>query len=194
MAALEHWRYGDPVEVLAREQEANSDGARQVIDPFGTVIQIRTPRNRRMRQMDFRSRVPTALHERLEGWGELMRDRRIPESSPTAKICRTLAIMGGQPDPVDVVRRQPTGASIADAERIEAAWRGQLLTMREKTLLAGYYCYSVRPAKLCRGLAMTYREFDPSMLRAVMAIGALIGDANARLDFHARARENAATI
>lgn len=186
MSARERWEYSDPATVLERKQEvAERAGEIRVIDPFGKLVTIKNTGPRPRREVDFRLRVSLTLHERLERWGEIMRERRRPDISMTGKVCHRLAVLAGVVR--DEWKQPPTGAEVSDATLVEAAWRGEPLPMKDKVMLAGYYCYGVHPSALCRAAAIPYRQFDPLMFHAVTSIGNI-------LDVRARARDNRSTI
>lgn len=186
MSARERWEYSDPAAVLERKEAASARaGEVKVIDPFGKLVTIKQSGPRPHREIDFRLRVSPALHERLERWGEIMRERRRPDISMTGKVCHHLAVLAGKAR--QEWRQPPTGAEVSDATLVEAAWRGEPLPMKDKVMLAGYYCYGVHPSALCRAAAIPYRQFDPLMFHAVTSIGNI-------LDYRAKARNNRSTI
>lgn len=158
--ALDWHMYQDPALVLERKQEAQAKGgrAKQNMEALfgGNLTDDR---------IDFRLRIPAGLDERLENWGWLSRDRKRPGISQTGKICHRLAVLAGAYKHDDV-KAPPTAAQLQDAQLIERAWRQDLLPMKQKMLLAGYYVYRLDPRKICRAAAIRYREFDESMYRA----------------------------
>lgn len=119
---------------------------------------------------DFRCRIPAALNEDLELWGRCAgARRRRSRPSMTYVVCQRLAEASGV-----VTRQEPGGLLGIDCRRadlVERAWARAVLTMVEKTLLAGYYVYRVRPEVLCRVLGVPLREFDDRMASAACALG-----------------------
>lgn len=120
-------------------------------------------------RIDYRLRIPADLDARLDNWGWLSRDKKQPGISQTGKICHRLAVLAGAYK-YDEASAPPTAAQIRDAHLFERAWRNDLLPMKQKMLLAGYYVYRIRPDKLCRAAAIRYSEFDQHMFKACTMI------------------------
>lgn len=116
-------------------------------------------------RIDYRLRIPADLDARLDNWGWLSRDKKRPGISQTGKICHRLALLAGAYK-FDDGHAPPSDAQIRDSHLIERAWRNELLPMKQKMLLAGYYVYRVRPQLLCRAASLRYRDFDAEMFKA----------------------------
>lgn len=157
------WQMMDPMLVLQDKQERER---RQEMKRAAAIDNLKAlfgePVNDPDR-IDFRFRISTELNDRLENWGRLSRVPSAPGLSMTGIICHRLAVHAGAykydgPLP-------PTDDEKADALLIERAWRGQM-PMKQKTLLAGYYVYRVRPERLVRVVSIRLREFDQQMFIA----------------------------
>ncbi|WP_141218165.1 hypothetical protein [Bordetella genomosp. 11] len=163
MSWAERWERGDPAKVLERKQEM------QARRPSKEAALARIERlfagEDMAREMDFRTKIGPELHERLENWGWVMRDKITPGTSPTAKICHQLAVMAGKYKP-EHHSEPPTRAQTADAAEIEQAWRNELMPMKAKMMLAGYYTYRLHPHRVCRAAAIRFADFDAEMGRA----------------------------
>lgn len=165
--ALDSHLYRDPMLIVQERQERDrKKRARQ--ESRGGIEAFSGDDVQDPDRLDFRFRISTQLNDRLENWGWLSRDRKPQGVSMTGIICHRLAQHAGAykydgPLP-------PTDEQRADALLIERAWRNSLLPMRQKTLLAGYYVYRVRPEKLARIIPVRLREFDSEMYRACTMI------------------------
>lgn len=157
--ALDSHLYRDPYLILQDRQERNKKSRAEV------NLQALFGGNLNDHRIDYRLRIPANLDTRLDNWGWLSRDKKRPGISQTGKICHRLALLAGAYK-YDEGSAPPTDAQIRDAHLIERAWRNELLPMKQKMLLAGYYVYRIRPDKLCRAAAIRYSEFDQHMFTA----------------------------
>lgn len=163
MSWAEAWERQNPERVLERKQE------QQRGRPSAGVALARIERlfagEDMAREMDFRVRIGTPMHNRLENWGWVMSSS--PSwggGSPTAEICRLLQIKAGKYKP-EKGSEPPDRAQIADAAEIEHAWR-LIEPKKAKMFLSGYYVYRLHPNALCRAAATRYADFDSSMANA----------------------------
>nr|MBF0682535.1 hypothetical protein [Pseudomonas sp.] len=159
MALDSHFYGTDPMVLLERKQERDKKARAEV------NMKALFGGNLKDHRIDYRLRIPANLDARLDNWGWLSRDKKRPGISQTGKICHRLALLAGAYK-FDDGHAPPSDAQIRDSHLIERAWRNELLPMKQKMLLAGYYVYRVRPEKLCRAASIRYSEFDQHMFTA----------------------------
>lgn len=112
-------------------------------------------------------RLPADFHNRLENWGDVMRVRHQYGVSPTYEVCQRMKREAGEMLPSDeaVVYNEP------DAALIEAAWRitaGYRMNPQHVGMLRAYYVLQQPHFIICRLWAMRVREFDDTLVRAVL--------------------------
>ncbi len=165
---MERWMMRDPFGVVARleeqalKKEAMSPESRErraregLVELFGDE----------MVEHSFRIRLTSDIVSRLENWGWIMRGPKGSSAmSQTGKICHMLAVQAGAYKYDDLII-SPGDEQQRDAMAIQRAWSNHIMPEKHKKLLAMYFIHRTDPRGICRQLAIRFREFDETMVRA----------------------------
>lgn len=122
-------------------------------------------------RFDFRERVSSDLIARLENWARFVSGgsyNKCSEVNALFVILQRLATLAGVVEPVATADRGTFCSE--DAARVERCVVSRHLTIVDRRLIVGYWVEGKRPEALCRAVGMRFREFDPSMLRALQRL------------------------
>lgn len=118
---------------------------------------------------------------RLENWARANRENFHQASKcPTQVFCENLRYLYGMPEEEEgqthTTSHSITTIDLKDAEKLDMAYRSELLPNVYKSLLRMYYVNRVNPRSIERRLCLAHKTFSLCQEKAVRALMAIVSE------------------